>query len=808
MKKALRTSKTWRKAALLLMLAVSLAAPRQVLGDSGFRDGTFLYQDRYYKVGTNGTDGDNNSVTITIGDPSLAFAGGYWKKDQSTGTDDSFDSTSGNRLIMDGGEAGWIYGGNARHEGSAIANENSVIINNGNIFGATPLSDSPNYDIVYGGYAVGSGAGGIAKANNNSVIINGGNINDGVLVGYAGGGTETGYAEACGNSVVVNGGALSGAFGGEASAFHAVSRNNSVIVTGGTVKASGEGAAVIIGGVAETEKPDGVADASCNRVVVQGGSLKNGQNVYGGRSQNLRGWTPAELSAENNTVILDGGSLTGIDVVSGFIYSEELVPSSYSATNNRMIILNNPDLSGSYLYGGKFELGTGSSGGGGDVRTGNSLEIHGAGLTAANVLNFEKYSFYLPGTVRSGDTVLTLTDTAGTDISNSSIAVALEGNAAPLQKGDTITLLTNSAGGLKSDGYVQDTVSGTQGSTMEYEFLLKADGDSLYAVSADSIVSVTGRKSKALAEGHLAGMILTLQGSDLVAGQGMEAALRAAGRSGVRGLTAFGTLSAGTSRYDTGSHVDVDSLSMLAGLALGTDTAAGRLTAGVFFEYGNGSYDTYNSFNNASVNGDGDAWYLGGGLLARMDFLPVGPGHFYAEASGRAGSLHNNYDNDDLRDAAGTRAAYDSSPAYYGVHLGAGYIWNLNEVSSLDLYAKYFWTHQEDDDVHLSTGEHLRFDGADSSRLRLGGRFAYAVNEYVRPYVGAAWEHEFDGRVNATNTGFAIDAPDLEGDTGMGELGISLTPSGDLPLTVDLGVQGYVGRREGVAGNMMIRFAF
>lgn len=789
------------------MLAAFLTAPRQALGDSGFQDNTLIYNGIVYKIGTNGTDGDNNSVTITTGDSDLAFVGGYWKKEQNISDADGFDSTSGNRLTMEGGDAGRIYGGYVRHRGApATASENVVIINRGNVVGSKPSSGSPDRTIVYGAYAVGIGDTGTAITNSNSVVVNGGNIIDAVKGAYAGGDKESGYAEACGNSVVVNGGELSGAFGGDASAFQSISRNNSVIVTGGTLKATGEDAAVIIGGIAETEKEGGVAEASYNRVVVQGGSLRNGQDIYGGRSQNLSGWQ-TELSAKNNTVILDGGSLTGIDVVSGYIYSWE-VYSSYSATNNRMVILNNPDLSGSCLYGGKYELGTGSSGGGGDVRTGNSLEIHGAGLTAANVRNFENYHFYLPGTVRSGDTVLTLTDTAGTDISNSSINVAVEGGAAPLQKGDRIALLTNSAGGLKSDGATHGTISVTQGSTIEYAFILQTDDNSLYAVAAKSAASLAGKKSKALSEGYLAGMLLTRQGADLAAGPGMEAAVRAVDESGGSGLVAFGTLSGGSLRYDTGSHVDMKSISLLTGLAWGADTDFGRLTAGAFFEYGNGSYDTCNSFRNASLNGNGDAWYLGGGILARMDFLPVGPGHVYAEASGRGGSLHNEYNNDDLRDAAGVKAAYDSSSAYYGMHLGAGYIWEISESARLDLHAKYFWTHQEGDDANLSTGEHLHFDDIDSRRLRLGGRFTYDANEHVSPYIGVAWEHEFDGKANAVNSGLAIESPSLEGDTGMGELGISLAPSTSLPLFIDLGVQGYVGQREGVTGKMMIRFTF
>jgi outer membrane autotransporter protein len=90
----------------------------------------------------------------------------------------------------------------------------------------------------------------------------------------------------------------------------------------------------------------------------------------------------------------------------------------------------------------------------------------------------------------------------------------------------------------------------------------------------------------------------------------------------------------------------------------------------------------------------------------------------------------------------------------------------------------------------------------------LGSRFSYAVNEYVSPYIGAAYEHEFDGKARATTNGFDLPAPSLRGHTGIGELGLSLRPSLTLPLSFDLGVQGYVGRREGVTGSLQVRWEF
>ena len=102
----------------------------------------------------------------------------------------------------------------------------------------------------------------------------------------------------------------------------------------------------------------------------------------------------------------------------------------------------------------------------------------------------------------------------------------------------------------------------------------------------------------------------------------------------------------------------------------------------------------------------------------------------------------------------------------------------------------------------------MSFKDVDSSRLRGGTRFAYAVNEYVSPYIGAAYEHEFGGKAKATTNGFDIPAPSIRGGTGIGELGLSLRPSKTLPLSFDLGVQGYAGKREGVTGSLQMRLEF
>ena len=259
--------------------------------------------------------------------------------------------------------------------------------------------------------------------------------------------------------------------------------------------------------------------------------------------------------------------------------------------------------------------------------------------------------------------------------------------------------------------------------------------------------------------------------------------------------------------------MDVDGFSLMAGLAWNRRTDYGTLLLGAFFEAGWGNYDSHNSFSGfASVKGDGDTEYYGGGVLGRFDFNTAGPGAIYAEASFRAGWAETDFSSADLRDGiTGEKADYDSGAAYYGAHLGLGYLWNITDAARLDLYTKYFWTHQDGDSVTVAD-DPVRFKSSDSHRWRGGARFSHTLGTdcglTVTPYIGAAYEHEFDGEAKAAAYGHAIDAPDLEGGTGIGELGLSFSPSAGSGLSLDLGVQGYTGVREGVTGSLQLKWEF
>ncbi|MDR0816959.1 MAG: autotransporter outer membrane beta-barrel domain-containing protein, partial [Desulfovibrio sp.] len=308
---------------------------------------------------------------------------------------------------------------------------------------------------------------------------------------------------------------------------------------------------------------------------------------------------------------------------------------------------------------------------------------------------------------------------------------------------------------------------------------------------AESLVS----GSESITRSNIVGIALANQGADLAAGKGMESAVNAAKKDA---WGAFGAVSAGSTRYNN-IDVDASSVNVIAGISRGVDTEIGQLTTGVFFEYGSNAYDTH---------GSGNASYMGGGILGRADFKNLGNGHFYAEASARLGGLSNDFDSNVLFDGWGRKASYDSQTTYYGGHLGAGYELILKEDLKIDFYGKYFWLHQDEDDLRISTGEKVKFDAVSSSRLRGGMRATYAINEQITPYIGVAIEHEFDGKARASVYDYSLKTANIQGDTGIGEIGLIMKPSDKYPWIIDLGVQGYTGQREGIGGSLRIGFEF
>ena len=512
-----------------------------------------------------------------------------------------------------------------------------------------------------------------------------------------------------------------------------------------------------------------------NKVTINGGEVAG--NVYGGYGENAGG-------AMENSVIITGGTITG-NVYGGYHSHDKDV------TNNIVTISGRPTFADdTVIYGGYSNSGEVS---------GNILNIKNTDITVSNIKNFDVYNFYLPDTVQAGDVLLTVTGGSGneqTDLTGSSVNVGIAGSAPALQSGDNVTLLHNANGVLADATTVYGKI--TQGVSLEYDFTtVLENGDSL--VTTITRIGIND-DTKSLVETQAAAVGFINSGADLLAGSGIGS--MTAVTSAEEG-TIFGAMSGGSMRYDTGSHADVKGYNFALGMGKAVANNAGKLTFGSLLEYG---YGNYTSYLDNGIRADGNTKYYGIGLLARQD----NKSGVYYEGSLRYGRMDADYGSNDLG-TAGVHSSYDSSSAYYGAHLGIGKVTELNDTTKADVYAKLLYTHQNGDSVTLQgegNGEVYDFDAVDSTRVRVGARVSKAYSERGTGYVGLAYEYEFDGEARATVKGFSTPSPSIKGSSGLLELGYILQPKGANDPMVNIGLQGWGGKKQGFSGSVNFVWKF
>ena len=135
------------------------------------------------------------------------------------------------------------------------------------------------------------------------------------------------------------------------------------------------------------------------------------------------------------------------------------------------------------IWGGHYIL----DGSTGDIKSGNTLNVNKVkGITLSHLANFENYNFDLPANTVNGDTILTVTDSHGTDVSNTKINVGVSGAAPVLHNGDSINLIYN-RNGVNTTGVQYGKLQ--QGVSLSYDITAKAGGDK------KSVVAVVGKNT-------------------------------------------------------------------------------------------------------------------------------------------------------------------------------------------------------------------------------------------------------------------------------------------------------------------------
>lgn len=770
-------------------------------------------------------DATNNTVTIE----SLKTSAGSVKLEQVYGgTVIGKGSANGNKVILGKTGAGAVsmtdvqrlYGGGSKIGSSSLkggdANNNTIEIKGNVTLGLSNTSSGGT--TIYGGYAAAGEASGnkitvdqgatvkayfiyggnsssssdsgLSLTKNNQVIISGDvTVGNSIAGGFATGKSGVAGSVAQGNKVEVTvGGKVTGAIRGGISAYGSANENTvnvagtvTGMVTGGHANGSGNNAGtansnqITVSGTAGNAVVGGwsaVGSAQANRIEITGTATVTGA-IYGGYAGG------GSSNVDSNSILIESGTIGG-DIYGGY------TGGSGNANNNSITIRGAVNLSGRTIYGGSSSSG--------NAKTGNTLRFENTGGNIKAIKNIDVLGV---SALADNSKALTITNGAADDLANTTVRLIAADDG--LQVGKQITLLTANAGVItNSTALDQSSLKKSSNKFISYDFEeVKGQSDKI-------VVTVTGKEAdtanaRALAESRAAGVALLNQSSDLLIDQGFGA-VKFNGEDVVKDTYGFAITGGSSIRYNTGSFVKANGFSLIAGLAQKTTVDNGVWHWGAFFENGHSNYSTHNDGVDGAVRGDGDATYNGGGILARFDSA----GGMYGEASMRAGSIKNKFGGFAYNGGTGS---YEDRSTYYGAYLGLGQQRQLSKNTSLDIYGKYFYTHQQGSDFEV-LGEQVTTAAVKSSRMQIGGRLTKQVTADVSYYGGVAWEYEFDGAADMAVAGADLAAPSPKGSSGIVEMGIRLKPSKTGKITLDLGAQGHFGKRRGFSGGLQINYSF
>ena len=630
---------------------------------------------------------------------------------------------------------------------------------------------------------------------------------------YAAGSLYGGYTDggtASGNEVTVESGTIDGAAVGGSSETGTAS-GNSVHVKGGTLNGGAEGGHT------------GTGDATGNTVLIDSGTVLD--HIYGGFT--------GSGSATGNFITVTGGTVNAV-VAGGY--------DDGTATDNTVTLYDTAVYTGSELYGG---LNAGPSS---DVFTGNTLNVHGQ-IQAATLQNFQSLNFYdvaddtasvdLSKSAVIGDGKNTITNVAIVSLKNQTGDIPEEyvlvhtPAASSSFTGTNLYVNGNTVVTIGSDGsYVpysgtvandgtMDNATGSAGMTksqyglrkgfltFDVDFFIKNGQDLIARWKKNAPVEVDPETEQFSATRQASAALMD-EGADFVAGEGIDRALQASQclPGEPCGAKAFMAVNGGYSTFKAGTTINMGYGSLVAGLARQCKIGPMGYLAGAFFETGLGRFHSeYETDNSRAIDSEGHDYYYGVGALAKVFLNRDALRGLYAEGSIRYGLMMSDWRSHDIN-ISGRTADWDGRAPYLTAHGGLGYMWDVTDNVTADVYAKYFWGHLWGDDGTIC-GQKFEFDDIYSSRVRTGARLNFKKDETFSWYLGGAWEHQFDAKSTGSIYGYEVPSTDLRGNTAIAEAGIYFRPKADSDFSFMLGTTGYFGeKREGVTGHLQVRYEF
>jgi outer membrane autotransporter protein len=193
--------------------------------------------------------------------------------------------------------------------------------------------------------------------------------------------------------------------------------------------------------------------------------------------------------------------------------------------------------------------------------------------------------------------------------------------------------------------------------------------------------------------------------------------------------------------------------------------------------------------------------------MAHFEFDSPRSDRYYVDSSLRVGQLRQDYSSDDFQNSQ-DRAKFSTTSLYFGGHVGLGRNFILPSGNQVDLYGRYAFTYLQGDSALVDGSAPVEFKAAKSHVGRVGASYSGNVSPRWRLRAGLGYEQEFGGRTRASTSGRRINDVDVSGGTAVGEFGVAFKNIGGKPVSLGLSVEGYAGRRKGLAGGLNLTIAF
>ncbi|MDR2251532.1 MAG: autotransporter outer membrane beta-barrel domain-containing protein [Endomicrobium sp.] len=517
--------------------------------------------------------------------------------------------------------------------------------------------------------------------------------------------------------------------------------------------------------------------------------FKNVINIFEGTS----------LQATNQINIIAAICANTTDI-SSFSYSTENIVSIH-----KNVSLNAPQIN---------ILGTRLSNTGSININNNTLNFHAnKECIVTKVGNSTNYNFYLYEGIKAGNTVLSFASGESNDPTITKEALNLEdtnidismAKENSLQLGDSITLMHCDAGFINFSGVIIDGEYKSPLFARKASFGLTLDEGNNNIMSGFSAGGIVlNERSKQYSQGRAVGVAFVNQGGDFLAGKGIEELDNITGE----GIVPFGAVEFGKSKYKTGSDANpnIDGYEVLAGIGKNFEYEEDKVVVGVFFEQGGGYY----KIDSESVQGEakGNNSYIGAGLLGKLklggDRKIAG---LYVDGGVRVGNGKIDYKTSgEWLTVPVEELKYDYNALYYGLHLGAGYSYKIDDKVEVEGFGRYTFMMQEGKNIKIED-DNMKFNEVMSHRIRVGVKGKFKVKTKMEAYIGIAGEQELDGEIKAKAlyNGKEIESLKLAGTIGVGEIGLNYGIGNR--WNIGISAEGFVGNREGFLGSCWLSYA-